>query len=401
VGVALPIKAAWLARPYAAGAFQIKQPVAETDQLDGLRLDIVDSDRGFLALKEQWDNLYSTQDQNFPERSFFWAWTAWETIARPRGHRLHIVVAYSEGQLVLVLPLVAQRGWPVRIGRWLGPEFGECSDVLVKTCDDSERWIASAWKLVASRFRLLRISAIRTDARIWPHVERTRSRESTLTVAPYIDLRQWLDAQNYVSSRSSSFRDHLKRSHGRLRRLGEPRLINIDGKNRARETLDWIFAEKSRRFAATSYGAKILGTKKEFCWRICLEALETGRLSMSELWVDDDLIAAQWGIRSGKRLHCQMLAWDETRKNFGPGHLMIIDSIKWAFEQKIEFAELGIGKDEFKYKYTDTGFEVATDVVVAFGPFDRVLLGAVAMTRRLRRSQIAAALPIQAYLASS
>jgi CelD/BcsL family acetyltransferase involved in cellulose biosynthesis len=349
-----------------------------------------------MTLKEQWDKLSSTQDQEFFERSFFWACTAWETIARPRGHKLHIIAAYSEGQLVLVLPLVVQREWPVRIGRWLTPEFGECSDVLIKTCDDSERWLASAWKLVASRFRLLRISAIRADARIWPHIERTRSQESTLTIAPYIDLRQWPDARDYVNSRSSSFRDHLKRYSKRLCSLGEPRLINIDSKDRARATLDWIFAQKSRRFAATSYGAKILGTKKEFCWRICLEALETGRLSMSELWVDDDLIAAQWGIRSGKRLHCQMLAWDETRKNCGPGHLMIIDSMKWAFEQKIEFAELGIGKDEFKYKYTDTGFEVATDVVVAFGPFDRVLLRAVAMTRRLRRSHTAAAWPRRA-----
>jgi hypothetical protein len=73
------------------GSFQTKKPVAESDRLEGLRLHIIDSVQGLMTLKEQWDKLSSTQDQEFPERSFFWACTAWETIARPRGHKLHII----------------------------------------------------------------------------------------------------------------------------------------------------------------------------------------------------------------------------------------------------------------------------------------------------------------------
>jgi hypothetical protein len=75
------------------------------------------------------------------------------------------------------------------------------------------------------------------------------------------------------------------------RKVSEPLIINVDSKDGPRRTLDWIFAEKTRRFSHTSCGAKALGKKKDFCWRICLDALQNRRLFMSELWVANNRFA--------------------------------------------------------------------------------------------------------------
>ena len=193
----------------------------DSRSLNGLALRVINDDAEFLALKGQWNTLQQAEAEEHPERSFLWALHAWETIARPRGHKLHIIVGYSEGRIVLVMPLVVQRQWPIRIGRWLAPEFGECSDVLVKGCGRSDRWVASAWKLVASSFHLLRIPAICLDARIWPHVEATRSLQKTCTRAPYVDCRQWPDWKAFLGSRSKAFVTDFNRAGKRLRKAGE------------------------------------------------------------------------------------------------------------------------------------------------------------------------------------
>lgn len=168
---------------------------------------VIRDEQDFLALRKQWDALHSQHDDEFPERSFFWACAAWETIARPKGHRLHIIIGESDGELVLVLPLVVQREWPFRIGRWLGPEFGEYSDVLVKQCEASQRWTILAWTLTASYFHMLRLPAIREDTNIWAHAERMPSLQRTITSAPYVDCSPWPDWQTYLTSRPKSIQD--------------------------------------------------------------------------------------------------------------------------------------------------------------------------------------------------
>jgi CelD/BcsL family acetyltransferase involved in cellulose biosynthesis len=386
---------AWRAAlPSGKHAFQSHSPVAAPprdqdrdrayNQVKGLSLRFVSDEAQFRGLQEQWTTLHATQDVAFPERSFLWASTAWETIARPRGYKLQILTGYAAGELVLVLPLVLQHEWPIRIGRWLGPEIGEYSDVLVKRCDHSEQWTAGAWAAVASQFHLLRIPAIRADAKLWPHVERMRSPHRTFTSAPYIECSRWPDWQSYLKSRTSSFRADLKRASRKLRDLGEPRLIMIDRQDQLRAALDWIFENKISRFSHTHYAANVLATKLEFCRRICLVALESGRLHMSELWVGSHRIAAQWGIRSGSRLSAQMNAWDENWRDCGPGRLLDAESIRWAFEHAVGLYDLGIGKNEFKYRYTDKDLVVITDVVVAFPPLDRPLLFLVGAARSMR-----------------
>ena len=353
---------------------------------NGLALRVIDDDAGFLALKEQWNTLQQAEAEELPERSFLWALHAWETIARPRGHKLHIIVGYSEGRIVLVMPLVVQRQWPIRIGRWLAPEFGECSDVLVKGCGRSDRWVASAWNLVASSFHLLRIPAVCLDASIWPHVEATRSLQKSCTRAPYVDCRQWPDWKSFLGSRSKAFVTDFKRSGKRLHKAGEARIIDIDQADQMRATLDWIVQEKTKRFAHTIYGAQILPSKIEFCRRICTDALASGTLLIRELWLGDERLAALWAIRSGRRLHNLTFAWNQNRKKYGAGRLIVTDSVRWAIEHKLRTYDLGLGKDEYKYRYTDKDETVATDVVVAFGPFDRFLSWAVVGARRLRRA---------------
>jgi CelD/BcsL family acetyltransferase involved in cellulose biosynthesis len=152
-----------------------------------------------------------------------------------------------------------------------------------------------------------------------------------------------------------------------------------------RATLAWIFAHKVGRIARTKADQQRFSSREDFWMSICRDALVSGNLIMTELRVGDRRAAAQWAIRSGDRLHNQMVAWDPHFRRCGPGRLITIETIRWAFDNHIKVYDFGPGGDEHKYRYTGTELAVATEVVLAFPPLDQLLSAGVGTARWLKR----------------
>ena len=73
------------------------------------RVEVVKDPGALQALQPDWDGLYQRADRPYLSASFEWAWCAWETLAKPRGGRLHCLTIREGSRLVLVWPLFILR----------------------------------------------------------------------------------------------------------------------------------------------------------------------------------------------------------------------------------------------------------------------------------------------------
>jgi CelD/BcsL family acetyltransferase involved in cellulose biosynthesis len=328
----------------------------------------VESEQGFLALRQAWDELYSQQNERLIEHSFAWKWAAWETVARPKGYKLCIIVGYFDRRLITILPLVIQQLGPFRIGHWLGSGSIEYCDVIAEQRSNFEGWVSSTWDAATSHVDLLRFPFIRLDAKIWPYVERARSRQWVTADAPYIDCRQWTEWQAYYDSRSKSFKKGFKESLARLRKSGEPQFAVIkrenEGENRFYETLDWLLSTKSEWLEQNGIADPGFVDRQDFYRRVC-KMPSTGEPILIELTVRQARVAAQLGFREGDEFYGRIVAQDANWKSCGTGRLITFEAVRWAFQNRIKRFDLGAGDEAFKTRFTDHYLSVAKDIVVA------------------------------------
>jgi CelD/BcsL family acetyltransferase involved in cellulose biosynthesis len=358
---------------YQESSFDIPSGAAVIGKLSGqLQFQVVENDDGFHNLRPVWTELHQQADQ-FPEHTFLRAAAAWETVGRPRGRKLHIVVGRVAGEPVLIFPMTVQRIGPFTIGRALGPEFYEPCDVLVRSSPLADKWVQEAWDFVLSRFDLVRFPAIRASARLWPCLNRSRKTRFDAISSLFIDTSAWSGWEDYYRSRSANFRKDHKNSLKRLQQAGTLHWIHVTEPDRLAKTLAWMFAHKLD-WLERSGGDVSLGQYKTFYARLCRSALEAGELVLIELLVNNVRVAAQIGFRAGARLDCDMIAWDPAWKECGPGRALDVHTVQWAFENSVRFIELGVFGHPSKFRFTDQTIDTAFNVFVACGARGRALL---------------------------
>ena len=121
--------------------------------------------------------------------------------------------------------------------------------------------------------------------------------------------------------------------------------------------------------------------KTAFFVSLCEEGCRSGELVMTVLYVGDVRVAAVLGFMLGDRFIAQMLAWDFTWEPSGPGRLTLEDAIRWGLEHRAKTIDLGLGTEEYKYRFASADVAAVRNVFVAAGFLGEV---AVVWLRRLR-----------------
>jgi CelD/BcsL family acetyltransferase involved in cellulose biosynthesis len=202
---------------------------------------------------------------------------------------------------------------------------------------------------------------------------------------PYIDCVHWNCWEDYYKSRSKKFKRDYKESLNRLRRTGEPRFVVVDRQDLLSESLEWLFARKLEWLARSGFGTKAFSGQKDFYRNICREALGSGDLVLTELFAGRDRVAASLAFRAGGSLDCHLIAWDQGRQHAGPGRLVAVETIRWAFEHGIARINLGVGSDPYKHRLSDQEMTSAKDVFVASTLRGRTLLASRTPLHAIRR----------------
>jgi CelD/BcsL family acetyltransferase involved in cellulose biosynthesis len=180
---------------------------------------IIDNLRDFLALRDEWDALFSRAA--LPQQVFqsHVVLRHWATHYLDAQTRLSIVTMRREGRLVMIWPLIRQRRFGVDTLRFMGIPIAQFGDVLVEPGDGAQALLQAGWKAVRSlggdifEARKLRAdSALALSGVLGGAVERDR------LAAPLADLAFRVGQDGP----SQAYRPRERSNHRRrLRRLTE------------------------------------------------------------------------------------------------------------------------------------------------------------------------------------
>jgi CelD/BcsL family acetyltransferase involved in cellulose biosynthesis len=203
--------------------------------------------------------------------------------------------------------------------------------------------------------------------------------------SPYLDLSRGFEA--YKAARASAGSEKLRRVLSKARKIerevGPLRFESHTTDPRAFAALiDWKCAQYRRTAATNVFG---------FPWTVALlerVLLETGEAfagRLSALYVGDQLVAVEYGMRSHAVHHAWFPAYNVEFAKYSPGLILMVELAKAAQRLGIERMDLGKGDTQYKTCFMSGAIPLA-EGCVAPHPLLRVLRRGWRHTRAWIRS---------------
>lgn len=298
-----------------------------------------------------------------------WGWcSAWlETIGKAQGVVPKLVhVEDADGNTVMFLPLVIERktlGVRVltfpdsRVTDYQAPILGPGISAIGDQQDFVELWNAIIDRV--GPFDVIHI------AKIPPTVGPAMNPLLHLSCRPYKEGAH----QAGLSGTWDAFcRDRIKRgiradSRRRMRRLekrGEVRFVFAESQDQALDITREMIGQKCRRFHETNvYNLFIYPGYRDFYIRATENLFDSGGVAAAALMVDDVVVATDWGLVRDGRFYDLMstYAGGEWRQ-YSPGRLLMMETIRWCFEKGLDVYDLSIGDEAYKNDWSDRSIEL-------------------------------------------
>lgn len=177
--------------------------------------------------------------------------------------------------------------------------------------------------------------------------------------SPYLDLSNGFDA--YLSemnkSKSNHIKNALRKSRKAEREIGPVRLEF--------NTFDDSVFETLKELKSQQYQQSKLVDIFRIPWIV--ELLERIRVHQSDdfsgvlsaLYIDDQLAAAHFGMRTGNILHYWFPVYDRKFLKLSPGLMLLVELARVAEKVGIQRIDLGKGSEQFKRSFMSGAIQVA------------------------------------------
>ena len=335
---------------------------------------------GFDEVWEQWSTLALAGRDIFS--TWEWATIWWRHFGN--GRSLELTACRDEdGRLLAILPLFRGAIGPLRVTRLLGYPVGSRAHPVCGTADRASAALGLLAALQGQKTDLFIGEGLPEDERWTEHLPGTivaSIPSPTLVLTPF---DTWDD---YLATRSSNFRQDLRRKERKLQRDHELSFRLTADRSRLDRDVDTFFSLHSDRWAT---GSSLLETSRiAFHREFAGVAFDRGWLRLWFLEIDGDPVAAWYGFRyDGIETYYQAgRALAHTDGSLGV--VLLAHTIREALADGIEEYRLGPGGSPYKYRFTDSDPGLHT-VVIPTSTRGRLAVSAQAVVRRsslLRRS---------------
>ena len=315
----------------------------------------------FERLRPEWEALRPQDEDQDPFLSCDWFATWWRAFGGKR--KLRLVTARRNGRLRAVLPMMLERSWrygfPLRRLAAIGNDHTARFD-LVRAGDHEQlhraiwdhlmrhrnEWDVldfprlSADSITAERFiGMAQAQCVPYD--LWPRAPKS----------PWIDIGSSWD--NYLNSRSASFRKTLRRKLRQLAAKGEVELETIT----AREALESSLAEGFRIEAEGWKGSNstaILSQQgvADFYTRLAEIMAIRAQLRLHFLTVNGVRIAFDYSIIANRCLYSLKAGHSTAHASYSPGTLLLGLILQEAHEEGLVGMDLLGDSEPFKMHWT-------------------------------------------------
>jgi perosamine synthetase len=281
-------------------------------------------------------------------RSVFatWDWmsTWWRHFGRDR--ELLVTVCRSGSQVVGIVPLYVWSRRPFRVLRLLG--HGQADQLGAICADADHRAVVDSLRLALTGLDWDILLAEQLAGKE-PWEDGLRARRLLREASPVLrfDERGW---EGFLSTRSSNFREQVRRRPRKLAREHDVRYRLVDGSEGLQSELDTLFRLHAARWTR---GRSSFLSDEAFHRAFAATAARRGWLRLWFLEVEGQPVAALYGFRfAGAESYYQAgrdPAWD----GYAPGFVLLTHAIARAAEDGVKEYRLLRGGEDYKYRFAN------------------------------------------------
>lgn len=332
--------------------------------------------RDVVILREEWDALAATTANVFATWEFVSTWLHHFGEGRPllveprRG---------PDGRLVAILPLYLWRARPLKVARFLGHDVGDQLGPIHSPDARSEAVDGLRALLADGRCDVLVGERLPGEERWAATLAATPLAREASPVLRF-ETRSWDD---HLASRSSNFRQQVRRRERTLAREHAVRFRLADDGERLQHDLDTLFALHASRWGG---GDTTFARSEAFHREFAARAFARGWLRLWFLEIDGRARAAWYGFRfGGAEAYYQSgrdRQWDERHVGF----VLLVHTIRQALEEGMREYKFLRGDEPYKYRFAsdDPGLETIALAQTILGR--AAVATAAALPRKLLRS---------------
>ncbi|MDF2096285.1 GNAT family N-acetyltransferase [Aquibaculum arenosum] len=257
--------------------------------------------------------------------------------------RARVVAAFDQGELLVIAPMAFVERNGVGVLQWLGEPLSAYGDVVAQDeCDVRALMnrIVDHLRRDGDQIDVIYLPKTRTDAAVMPFIRDFKAVPLAEKRGPYVDLASFDSFEDYLATLSKSALKSYRRKRRRLEESGTLCFAVHKGGTRARDLgrraidlkVEWMetHGKISRVFADAGCLAALL----DF-----LECEESGGF-VSELNLDGHPIALEIGFISKDHYYSFLGAMDADYARYSPGHLQLLETLRWCFDTDITVFDL-------------------------------------------------------------
>lgn len=309
------------------------RPVFRQETQTGLDFAILTRIPQIEAIAEEWRDLHARFGHDpFSGYDMVHAW--WRTTgASDKRLRLHVVTCRTGGNLVAVLPLVVFRQRGLRILRGVGNNSERFCDIV---CGD-EHVIQQTWRW-ARKSRAYDFAICRGVFEGFPSMRVlqgfARERDK---LEDHLLVCDWPSSKAWMASLTEKRRATFNRSFRQLDKKAPTRFeVHASGPVPA-DALDAMVATKRSWAAANNMESWIREpSAAPFFHESAKQAARNGQYFLTWLTCGDEKIAFLHGYRFQDTLYLELITYKQDWYKFSLGHLMVINTTKWAIDNGIK-----------------------------------------------------------------
>ena len=320
-----------------------------------LTVDVITTDKGFVALKDAWDALVAAQDESNIFVEHDWLYTCWRHFGREED--LFIVTVRQGGLLKAIAPFMKVRRFGFIGLEFIGAAFSDFEGVILAPGDEASvfqvlfDFIFSGKHAHFCRVRRIKENTAtkrffgigikegraRVIVNVQPHKER----------APYLDLGQgWSELIKGLRTKFLSDTDRLERKLGREQGFRIEQVPGIDGS----------FSDLLGRIPLMCGNNKERGglldqPRIAFLNDVAVKFRDKGWMDVKALFIKDKIAAVQMGFIYRDNYYYYLPAFDEAFRQYGVGRILLKNLIGTSFERGLKIFDFMLGEEKYKLEW--------------------------------------------------
>ena len=294
-------------------------------------------------------------------QSFAWLSAWYDAIGKQSDISICVVlVCRADGQPLLLLPLGVEKRKIAKCLIWLGGALSDYQAPILSS--DYSR------SDVSGQFGAL-WTAIRGQLPDHDFVSFEKLPETINAQAnPFVALRCHPppsgahfvrldgDYDSFLKSkRSKKTLSTEKRKQRNLMKFGEISFFITENSADIKHVVDTMLRQKSENYREMGVPDLFANERyRDFVTALSTRHIPDGFVHMSALMMDDEVLAAHWGLVYKRRLYYLLPSYERgPLTRYSPGNMLLWNLFDWCFENDIEICDFTVGDEPYKLQWRD------------------------------------------------